>query len=423
MSISRCALCLCTMLVCAPGATGQPTPELLDLSAVQAEVLARNPSLSARHLEAQALGTKAEQVTALPDPTVSASYLPYPVYTARGRQRSQWRLEQGLPLPRTRRLERQIASLSAESASLSVEAFAKDLALEAKKAYFELYRAQEHLRHVEDFQRRLLAFEDAAAAQFEVGAGTQQAILKAQLEKNTLALRLLELDARRSGALSDLERLLDRALPDSVAVQVSLPPRLPLEAEELVELAARSRSEAVALQVMRAREERRIELARMAFWPEFGVHLAYFDIAAGPGSGRDALATGLSVRLPLQRPRRRARLEEATIRKRQVDAGLQAFGSDLRAGIADLVRRFRLERDQLDQYDNLLIPQAESAMEAALAAYTTGRTDFLNLLDSQRLLFTLQMNREDTFVGCLALAAALERTIGIDSLESLLRLL
>ena len=423
MSLSRCALLLCTILAYATDAEGQPSTAFLDLAAVKAEVLARNPSLRARHLEAQALGTLAAQVSAWPDPMVSATYQPYPLYTARGRQRSQWRLEQAVPLPRTRRLTGEIASLRAESAELEVKAYAEDLVLEAKQAYFELYRAQEHLRHVEDFQRRLLAFEDAAAAQFEVGAGPQQAILKAQLEKNTLALRMLELAARRSSALSGLERMLDRSLPDSVTVQVALPPRLPAAAENLVELARQSRSESAALRAVRSREEKSIELARMAFLPDFGVHLAYFDIAADPGSGRDALAAGLSVRLPVHRPRRRARLQEAAIRQRQAEAQLDAFGSELRSGIHDLVRRFRLERDQLDQYDNLLIPQAESAMEAALAAYTTGRTDFLNLLDSQRLLFTLQMNREDTFVGCLTLAAALERTLGIESLESLLALL
>ena len=423
MSLSRCALCLCTILAYAKGAEGQPSTAFLDLAAVKAEVLARNPSLRARHLESQALGTLAAQVSAWPDPMVSATYQPYPLYTARGRQRSQWRLEQAVPIPRTRRLAGEIASLRAESATHEVKAYAENLVLEAKQAYFELYRAQEHLRHVEDFQRRLLAFEDAAAAQFEVGAGPQQAILKAQLEKNTLALRLQELAARRSSALSTLERLLDRSLPDSVTVQVTLPPELALPAEDLIGLAVRSRSETAALRAARSREEKSIELARMAFLPDFGLHLAYFDIAADPGSGRDALAAGLSLRLPVQRPGRRARLEEAEIKRRQADAELEAFNSMLRSRIADLARRLRLERDQLDQYDNLLIPQAESAMEAALAAYTTGRTDFLNLLDSQRLLYTLQMNREDTFVGCLALAAALERTLGIESLESLLALL
>lgn len=52
-------------------------------------------------------------------------------------------------------------------------------------------------------------------------------------------------------------------------------------------------------------------------------------------------------------------------------------------------------------------------MEATLSAYTTGRTDFLDLLDAERTLFNLRMERIDTYVRYLKTTAALERATGL----------
>ena len=166
-----------------------PADTLLILDDLLTEVRANNPSLRVSRLEADALATRSGQVSVLPDPSVMIGYQPYPLLTARGTQRSQWRIEQMVPYPGKLSLQGDIADLSAEIAGFEADTFEEDLLFEAKQTYYELYRVQQQEQLILAFQDRLENFEEAAAAQYEVGTGMQQAILKAQLEKNTLARR------------------------------------------------------------------------------------------------------------------------------------------------------------------------------------------------------------------------------------------
>ena len=72
---------------------------VLDLPSLLDEVRENNPDLRASRLEADALALRRSQVASLPDPSVGITYQPYPLFTARGSQRSQWRVEQAVPFP------------------------------------------------------------------------------------------------------------------------------------------------------------------------------------------------------------------------------------------------------------------------------------------------------------------------------------
>ena len=75
--------------------------------------------------------------------------------------------------------------------------------------------------------------------------------------------------------------------------------------------------------------------------------------------------------------------------------------------------RAQRQQRRLDLFDRALIPQAETTLEATLSAYTTGRTDFLDLLDAERTLFNLRLDQTETYTRYLKTTAALERTLGV----------
>ena len=415
-------LCTATALAQAPATD---TLRTLDLPALLATMRAANPTLQAERLRTEALGTRSRQVSALPDPTFMFTYQPFPVLTARGTQRTQWRVEQMIPFPGKLGLKGELADLNADIAGYETETFAQDLAFQIKEAYYELYRIQRQEALIHDFQDRLRDFEEVAATQFEVGRGTQQAILKAQLERNTLSKRALDFARLRRTAAERLSRLLDRpvAATPEAEIRVEPPPLPALDVEALAALALRERPEADALETAAMRAETQIALARKQFLPDFGVSVTFFDIGASDvppsADGRNALGIGLSVKVPLQRGRLHAALEEARLGRRSVAARQQALETAFRTQIADLMTRLRQEDAQLQLYREVLIPQAETALSATLSAYTTARTDFLNLLDAERMLFTLRAGYEDTLARYLTAAAALERALGLDSLADL----
>jgi outer membrane protein TolC len=133
-------------------------------------------------------------------------------------------------------------------------------------------------------------------------------------------------------------------------------------------------------------------------------------------TGRDALAVRLGIKVPLWRDKLRAQVSEAQIEARRAETQLVALELDIRTRLNDLRERLQRQQRQLTLMDDTLIPQAETALEATLNAYSTGRTDFLDLLDAERTLFQLQMEYEAAYARSLKTVAALERTVGISGL-------
>ena len=171
------------------------------------------------------------------------------------------------------------------------------------------------------------------------------------------------------------------------------------------------------------RAEARIALAHKAFWPDFGVNVTYFDIARADvppsASGKDAVALGVMVNIPLQRGRLRAQTEEARLRQAQVSARTEALHRAIETHLSDIVSQLRQEDRQLALFRDALIPQAETTLEATLSSYATGRTSFLDLLDAERMLFILQTGYEDAFARYLQAYAALERALGVTQFDAI----
>lgn len=403
-----------------------PTDTLLCLEDLLVEVRARNPLLKALYLDAQALALRSTQVSALPDPFFRITYQPVPVLTAHGAQRNQLSLEQEIPYPGKLRLHGSIADLTAKIRGFDALTLEEDLLFQIKQSYFRLYRIQKQELHILAFKQRLQNFEEIAVTQYEVGTGVQQAILKTQLEKNILSRLQLELSIERHTATQALVRLLHRPrLTESkVTVVVATPPHIQFNAIALLEVALSQRPEVNALNMVAKRADEEIALARKQFRPDFRFGISYFDIARTDvpptATGRDAFGISATINVPLQRNRLKAKLKEAHIRRNHVHARQDALYTLLSTQLPDLMHQLHEEARQLELFKEGLIPQAEIALQATLSSYTTGRTDFLDLLDSERTLFSLNMDYDDTFARYLQVAAALERALGVDSLRDLI---
>lgn len=385
-----------------------------------------NPDIRASRLASDELSTKAIQVSSLPDPMVMLTVLPFPVYTARGTQRSQLRVEQAVPFPGKLGLKGEIADLEAVISTYGTDVLEDNLVLQAKLAFYEIYRLQQHELLIHEFQSKLQDFESIAAIQYEVGRGMQQAILKAQLERNTLSQRLLDLAWQRKSAAETLAKLVNRPISLSTPTNIQIvAPELPaLDERLLLSMALKYRPESNAFNTSAERADVSIDLANKMFLPDFAFSISYFDVAESNiplnADGKNALALGVSVKVPLQRGRLKAQLQEARLRRNRVDEGIESLVTGFRTRIADIISRTREDVRQLELYQQALIPQAETTLEATLSAYTTGRTDFLNLLDAERVLFMIHTGYEDVFARYLKTIAMLERELGIHSISELI---
>lgn len=374
-----------------------------------------NPSLRVARLRSDAREKRGDQVGALPDPTVGGTVFSFPIVTARGEQRTRWRVQQAIPFPGKRSLRRTVADLGADVAAANADALEQDLALRIRRAYYTLVRVQAHERSIRRFQADLKQFEQAATSQYEVGEEGQSAILKAQIERQRLETRLEGLAADRQSALQTLSRLTGReglARRDSVAEIGTRPETDPVEPARALD----RRPEATKIQRRIERSEREAELAKKEQWPDVTVGVQYFDIAPAdltPAmNGRDALALSVGIKVPLWRSKQTAAIQEAEIERQRAKTELASFRLELRTRLSDLQQQMERREQQLTLLDETLLPKAETALETTLSGYRTGQSDFLDLLDAERTLFQLRLQRATAYTRLLKTEAKWERAAG-----------
>ena len=417
--VARAVLLACLAALALPARA--QAPDTLRLDAVLDAVYADNPTLAAARLDARALARRGDQVGALPDPTASVMVAPYPILTARGTQRSQWRVEQMLPWPGTLGLRRDAADAAADAARLGADQVALDLARDATRAYADLVRTQEAADVVRAFQARLSAFAEAAAVRYEVGRGPQGAILQVQLERQRLGERLIEFERQRDAAVQTLARVLDR--PDLTVGRVVTPPAALPDAADLDALALDLRPEVAAAQARIDQAEIDVALAERAYYPDLGVGVVYTDIAPADApptaTGRDALGLMASVRIPLGRDRLRAGVQEARLRQQAAEVRLEATRTAIQTDLADALSDARRAAEAVALYRDTLLPLSLTTVESALAGYTTGTVDFLAFLDAERARFQIQLGLVDARARLLDASADLARAVGLTTPDAL----
>ncbi len=389
----------------------------LSLNALVQEALQANPALQAARLAAAARGTRPTQVGALPDPSFEAGYRPLAIGGFEGAAPATFMLMQRLPFPGKLRLEAEAAQLEAEAAAQDADALALRLVFALRATYFELYRLQETRRLIEDFQERLRAFAEAAAVRYEVGQGSQAAVLRVQLEQHRLSRQLLDLQGAWQAQYARLIQLTGRTdLPDTVRLEpLTAPaalPRLPLEE------AFQRHPEALALRLREDRARTLIRRARREYWPDFVIGVGLTDMmrmnqpVAPLSALDDRLAVRFGIILPLQRARRAARVEETRLEAQRLEARYTDLYNRFLSRWQALEERFVADRANLALLERTLIPEARTTREALLSAYTTGQASYLDLLDAERALFELERQWVNTLTRLLLTQAEAEQLLG-----------
>ena len=157
-------------------------------------------------------------------------------------------------------------------------------------------------------------------------------------------------------------------------------------------------------------------LARLQYYPNFNVQASYISVARGNSmssdAGKDAYSIGIGLNIPIQLGRRSAATEEADATYRANTLMYRNVENTVKAEIEDLHFQLMSIGQTLDLYDQGLLVQAHNALESALSAYSTGRMDFLNLLDSERMLLQARLGYVEEQADYQKTLAALERAVG-----------
>ena len=182
--------------------------QLLDIA------LKTNPEIQAAEQRMQAARAATRYASALPDPMFSYTRWLSGVETRVGPQENVFSLSQRIPFPGKLGLQGQIAGQDLEAARHALAATQLDVVLKVKSTYAELFRIDQSLTTLNEYENLLRDFSEVAATKYAVGQGMQAQILKAGVEISSIAVQRLNFEKMRTSAVARMNALLDQS-PDT----------------------------------------------------------------------------------------------------------------------------------------------------------------------------------------------------------------
>ncbi len=216
---------------------------------------------------------------------------------------------------------------------------------------------------------------------------------------------------------------MDRAPHDPIpAVHRLNLPQMELNLEELYALGEQNRQELKAAEALIERSEKSIDLAKKEYWPNLMVSAGFIRVGdrsdpAGiaqppPDNGKNAFSLSVGISIPIWRDKYDAGVEEAAETLLAQRSNYADILNEMEFSIRDQVVRLETLRDQVDLYENALIPQAEESLRSTESAYETGQLGVLDLLDSERVLLNVRLVNARYYSDSLIAFANLERALG-----------
>lgn len=396
-----------------PGAAA-PADRLPDLLA---EALERNPEVEAARLRWEAVRERIPQARSLEDPKFGYTVMGSDVETRVGPQEMKLMVSQHVPLFGKLGARERAAAAAAEAEAARYRAVLLDVERDVTAAYHRLVWLQEAQRTVREQMGLLDQVLASARARYASLQGDYDEVVKVHLEMTALEDRLEELVQKEQEQEALLNRLLDRPSETAwprLGREAVLPPS-PRSLESLFEQAEAVEPDLRAALALEEKAAAEAELARRGLLPDVTVGVEYIGVVGGtsthPDDGKDAWMVPLTFNLPVwERPRARVREMEAALAAARREA--EAVGNRVRARIRAAHARWVAAHQRWRLSRSTTLPEAESAMEAALAAYGAGGGSLMKVLDSHRRLLMLELEQERLFSDLQTAQAELKRAVG-----------
>ena len=391
----------------------------LELEGLISEALDRNPEIIAarnRWLSAQEI-IRARR--AFPDPHISYTYFVENVETRVGPQQNIIGAKQTFPFYGKRDLRAKVAAKEAESLKESYEAIKREVIRQVKNSFYELFYVSTIIDITQREKELLKRFERIAMTKYATGGGTQQDILKIQVEISKLQDRLLTLSDHKQTAEAILNILVNRPADRPLGK-----PQIPkfreffFRQEELFTLAKENRPELRSAKALIEKSESAYKLTKKKYYPDLTIGVNYIQVDPGPlnvsDNGKDAFTVTTSINIPIWYRKLSSQVKSAVEKIRAHESAYLNVLNRTLFEVKDKYFRIQTARETVKLYNTVLILQAEQSMKSTEAGYISGIVSFLDLLDAERVLLKIHFDYWRAYTDYLKRIADIERAVGIE---------
>lgn len=378
-----------------------------------------NPKIESAYYRFRAALEQMPQVTALPDPRFTYTYFIDEVETRVGPQRQSFNISQMLPWFDKLEIKGDIARENALIEYENLRAELLDLFNNVKQVYYEIHYQNHAIKLTEDNIVLLQQFEQIARIRYQAAVANHPDIIRVQVEIGKLEDRKITMQDRILPLTAQLNSILNRPydaeinLPDNEFISNSI---LDSDEEILADLNSNSpKLRAIAHEIEKNR--RVTELAKKSYYPDITLGLTYIVTgqAMNPSmaeSGDDPILASISLNLPVWRDKYDAEVRQA-VAMRLASAGKRTNAeNELIYQIENTLYNYRDAVRKISLYRDSLIPKAQQSLEVSLSGYQTSKVNFLDLIDTERILLEFELAHQRAITNKAQQMAHLEMLMG-----------
>jgi outer membrane protein TolC len=330
-------------------------------------------------------------------------------------------LSQSFEFPGKRSSRKAVASADRQIAELQLARLRVLLTAEVKKRYYENLLANENLASQQFAVQLLDDLQRLLAEHYQSGAASYVDVVRSRIELGRSLSELAAVQQEQIVALTRLNLLLGREsnLPlqfsDSLAHAPSGPPR-----DSVFTQAVRQSNLRQIFITAIERQHRALRLARLIGRPDFSLGASFQRVAENPpftatqpeGETVNAFGVEASMTLPLfNRAAPKGEVQIAQAELAAAETRLAYFEQRLRRNFEAAFAAVEAAEKQVSEFRNVVLPESQNAVNAAVAAYQSGQLSLTGLLDIYRTARQARLEKSRVIFNYLAARADLE-TVG-----------
>ncbi len=401
---------------------GAQSRDNLNLDELIEEALKSNPSLQAMRFQTEAARTQIRQARAWEPPQVGIEFFETPIQSfpnpIKNGMETDYFVQQMISIPGKISNMAKAAKSGAGMSEESYKALKRKIIRDLKLSYYELYLVQRKIAINAENQMLLRQFVDIAMKQYEVGMGKQVDIFRAQTELSRLVTDGLNLDQERKVAEAMINTILNRPANSPLGMVLDIiDTTATWNFDQVMPLALDSRPELKAMGYNVDMNKAELTLSKKEYVPDLMVRFMYKDMA-NTGDDFWALMGGVSVPLAFwSKGKFQGKVQENQLNVNRAEAEYTEMKNMILFEVQQALVKVESNKNIVMLYENTVVPQAEQTLQSTLAAYQTGTTEFLMLIDAYRMLLMAKLDYYMAVMNYMASQAQLEQAVGMDIKE------
>jgi cobalt-zinc-cadmium efflux system outer membrane protein len=357
--------------------------------------LKEQPLLESQQAQITASQESAVAAAQLPDPQLMAGLKDYPVTgsDAFSVRRDNFTMltigvAQEFPREEKRRLRGEREMLGSGKAALELDVMRRTIARDAALAWLDVYYPEQAQALIRELEREAQLQIESAEIAYRAGRKTQADVLAEQVTLALLKEKEADFAKQSTRARAGLSRWIGPEA--SRPIEEKLPDEPPPTLEALLTL-AESHPHLNTLDKQTEVAQTEVALARQAYKPDWNLEVYY---AARPEFS-DFVGVQVGIDLPVFPKNRQDRTLASKLAELEKARSLKEDA--LRILKADAARYYAEWQSASDRLSTFfaqdILPTARERIDAATAAYQSGKADLASVLEARRAELDLQLQR------------------------------